>query len=139
MAEPRPHNSRLLPRCLLRRRLARIGPAHGLLQLTGVVKASGARAELEGVARVYDFPSSPRCVDVRVAASDAVKASHIQRSPLSMGGLRELGVACSRNKKNRSELLMRKMRHSVPWFYLNRPPLLPPRFLTVSEICAWSF
>ena len=25
-----------------------------------------------------------------------------------MGGLRELGVACSRNKKNRSELLMRK-------------------------------
>ena len=108
MAEPRPHNSRLLPRCLLRRRLARIGPAHGLLQLNGVVKASGARAELEGVARVYDFPSSPRCVDVRVAASDAVKASHIQRSPLSMGGLRELGVACSRNKKNRSELLMRK-------------------------------
>ena len=64
--------------------------AHGLLQLNGVVKASGARAELEGVARVYDFPSSPRCVDVRVAASDAVKASHIQRSPLSMGGLREL-------------------------------------------------
>ena len=90
MAEPRPHNSRLLPRCLLRRRLERIGPAHGLLQLKGVVKASGARAELEGVARVYDFPSSPRCVDVRVAASDAVKASHIQRSPLSMGGLREL-------------------------------------------------
>ena len=57
------------------------------------MKASGARAELEGVARVYDFPSSPRCVDVRVAASDAVKASHIQRSPLSMGGLRELGMS----------------------------------------------
>ena len=80
-----------------------------LLQLSSGVKATGGRAESEGVARVYDFPSSPRCVDVRVAASDAVKASHIQRSPLSMGGLRELGaVACSRNKKNIPELLMRK-------------------------------
>ena len=74
-------------------------PAHGLLQLNGGVKASGACAESEGMARVYDFPSSLRCVAVRVAASDAVKASHIQRSPLSMGGLCEPGRAISKSKK----------------------------------------
>ena len=74
-------------------------PAHGLLQLNGGVKASGACAESEGMARVYDFHSSLRCVVVRVAASDAVKASHIQRSPLSMGGLCEPGRAISKSKK----------------------------------------
>ena len=38
-------------------------------------------------AHVFDFPTRPRCVDVHVIVSDAVKGSHIQRSPLSMGGL----------------------------------------------------
>ena len=56
-------------------------PAHGLLQLNGGVKASGACAESEGMARVYDFPSYLRCVAVHVIVSDAVKGSHIQRSP----------------------------------------------------------
>ena len=51
------------------------------------VEASGAGAESEGDARAVDFPSCPRCVAVRVVVSDACKASHIQRSPLSMGGL----------------------------------------------------
>ena len=62
------------------------------------------------MAHVFDFPTRLRCVDVHVIVSDAVKGSHIQRSPLSMGGLRcELGaVACSRHKKNIAELIMRK-------------------------------
>ena len=64
-------------------------PAHGLLQLNGGVKASGACAESEGMARVYDFPSPLRCVAVHVIVSDAVKGSHIQRSPLSMGAQSE--------------------------------------------------
>ena len=83
--------------------------AHGLLQLNSGGKATGARAESEGAAHVFDFPTRPRCVDVHVIVSDAVKGSHIQRSPLSMGGLCELGaVACSRHKKNIAELIMRK-------------------------------
>ena len=61
--------------------------AHGLLQLNSGGKATGARAESEGAAHVFDFPTRPRCVDVHVIVSDAVKGSHIQRSPLSMGGL----------------------------------------------------
>ena len=134
MAEPRPRNSRLLPLCLLRKRLARTGvraSAHGLLQLNSGGKATGARAESEGVAHVFDFPTRPRCVVVHVIVSDAVKGSHIQRSPLSMGGLCELGaVACSRHKKNIEMSSRRKaVRHSVPWFSINRPPLLRPRFL----------
>ena len=83
--------------------------ARGLLQLNSGGKATGARAESEGAAHVFDFPTRPRCVDVHVIVSDAVKGSHIQRSPLSMGGLCELGaVACSRHKKNIAELIMRK-------------------------------
>ena len=85
------------------------GPARCLLQLNSGGKATGARAESEGAAHVFDFPTRPRCVDVHVIVSDAVKGSHIQRSPLSMGGLCELGaVACSRHKKNIAELIMRK-------------------------------
>ena len=61
--------------------------ARRLLQLNSGVEASGAGAESEGDARAVDFPSCPRCVAVRVVVSDACKASHIQRSPLSMGGL----------------------------------------------------
>ena len=77
------------------------------------VKASGGRAESEGVAHVFGFPTRLRCVDVHVIVSDAVKGSHIQRSPLSMEGLCELGaVACSRHKKNIAELIIEKMRHS---------------------------
>ena len=66
--------------------------ARWLLQLNSGVEASGAGAESEGDARAVDFPSCPRCVAVRVVVSDACKASHIQRSPLSMGGLCELGA-----------------------------------------------
>ena len=65
------------------------GPAHGLLQLNSGVEASGARAQSEGVAHVFEFPTRPRCVDVHVIVSDAVKGSHIQRSPLSMGAQSE--------------------------------------------------
>ena len=90
-------------------RFAMTGPARCLLQLNSGGKATGARAESEGAAHVFDFPTRPRCVDVHVIVSDAVKGSHIQRSPLSMGGLCELGaVACSRHKKNIAELIMRK-------------------------------
>ena len=53
------------------------------------VKASGGRAESEGVAHVFGFPTRLRCVDVHVIVSDAVKGSHIQRSPLSMGAQSE--------------------------------------------------
>ena len=63
------------------------GPARCLLQLNSGGKATGARAESEGAAHVFDFPTRPRCVDACAASSGAVKASHIQRSPLSMGGL----------------------------------------------------
>ena len=65
--------------------------ARRLLQLNSGVEASGAGAESEGDARAVDFPSCPRCVAVRVVVSDACKASHIQRSPLSMGRPLELG------------------------------------------------
>ena len=85
MAEPRPRNSRLLPPCLLRKPCEDRASAHGLLQLNSGGKATGARAESEGAAHVFDFPTRPRCVDVHVIVSDAVKGSHIQRSPLSMG------------------------------------------------------
>ena len=62
-----------------------------LLQLSCGVEATGGRAESEGVAHVFDFPTRPRCVDACAASSDAVKASHAQRSPLSMGGFGEPG------------------------------------------------
>ena len=60
-----------------------------LLQLSSGVKATGGRAESEGVAHVFDFPTRARCVDVHAIVSDAVKGSHIQRSPLSMGAQSE--------------------------------------------------
>ena len=72
-----------------------------LLQLSSGVKATGGRAESEGVAHVFDFPTRPRCVDVHVIVSDAVKGSHIQRSPLSMGAQSEPGRAISKSKKRR--------------------------------------
>ena len=43
--------------------------------------------ESERVERLFDFPTRARFVAVCVAASDTVKGSHIQRSPLSMGAL----------------------------------------------------
>jgi len=63
------------------------------------------------VEHVFDFPSSPRCVVVRVATSDAVEGSHVQRSPLSMGGLGELESGVLLYEKN-PRALMREMRHS---------------------------
>ena len=57
-----------------------------LLQLSSGVKATGGRAESEGVAHVFDFPTRARCVDVHAIVSDAVKGSHVQRGPLSMDG-----------------------------------------------------
>ena len=94
---------------VLLRRQERTGPASMPAAASSGGKASGGRAESKGVAHVFDFPTRPRCVDVHVIVSDAVKGSHIQRSPLSMGGLCELGaVACSRHKKNIAELIMRK-------------------------------
>ena len=70
-----------------------------LLQLSSGVKATSGRAESEGVAHVFDFPSRPRCVDACVASSDAVKGSHLQRNPLSMGGLGEPGSVIFKSKK----------------------------------------
>ena len=70
-----------------------------LLQLSSGVKATGGRAESEGVAHAFDFPTRPRCVDVHVIVSDAVKGSHVQRSPLSMGGLGEPGSVIFKSKK----------------------------------------
>ena len=52
-----------------------------LLQLSSGVKATGGRAESEGVAHVFDFPTRARCVDVHVIVSDVVKGSHVQREP----------------------------------------------------------
>ena len=60
-----------------------------LLQLSSGVKATGGRAESEGVAHVFDFPTRARCVDVHAIVSDAVKGSHVQRGPLSMGAQSE--------------------------------------------------
>ena len=73
------------------RRQERTGPASMPAAASSGVN-SGGRAESKGVAHVFDFPTRPRCVDVHVIVSDAVKGSHIQRSPLSMGGLCELGA-----------------------------------------------
>ena len=70
-----------------------------LLQLSSGVKATGGRAESEGVAHVFDFPTRARCVDVHAIVSDAVKGSHVQRSPLSMGGLGEPGSVIFKSKK----------------------------------------
>jgi len=77
---------------VLLRRQERTGPASMPAAASSGGKASGGRAESKGVAHVFDFPTRPRCVDVHVIVSDAVKGSHIQRSPLSMGGLCELGA-----------------------------------------------
>ena len=66
-----------------------------LLQLSSGVKATGGRAESEGVAHVFDFPTRARCVDVHAIVSDAVKGSHVQRGPLSMGAQSEPGPAIS--------------------------------------------
>ena len=72
-----------------------------LLQLSSGVKATGGRAESEGVAHVFDFPTRARCVDVHAIVSDAVKGSHVQRGPLSMGAQSEPGTAISKSKKRR--------------------------------------
>ena len=72
-----------------------------LLQLSSGVKATGGRAESEGVAHVFDFPTRARCVDVHVIVSDVVKGSHVQRGPLSMGAQSEPGRAISKSKKRR--------------------------------------
>ena len=72
-----------------------------LLQLSCGVEATGGRAESEGVAHVFDFPTRARCVDVHVIVSDVVKGSHVQRGPLSMGAQSEPGRAISKSKKRR--------------------------------------
>ena len=85
MAAPQPHGARPLPACPSPQAPENRRAARCLLQLKSGVKATGDGAEAEGVAHVFDFPTRPRCVDACVASSDAVKGSHVQRSPLSMG------------------------------------------------------
>ena len=80
-----------------------------LLQLSCGVEATGGRAESEGVAHVFDFPTRPRCVDVHVIVSDAVKGSHVQRGPLSMGAQSEPGTQRS-PKVKKGEIVLA---HSV--------------------------
>ena len=85
---------------VLLRRQERTGPASMPAAASSGGKASGGRAESKGVAHVFDFPTRPRCVDVHVIVSDAVKGSHIQRSPLSMGAQRvSQRRAISKSKK----------------------------------------
>ena len=84
-----PSTFALFQLAVLLRRRERTGPASMPASASSGVKASGGRAESEGVAHAFDFPTRPRCVDACVASSDAVKGSHIQRSPLSMGAQSE--------------------------------------------------
>ena len=97
---------------LLPRRRERIGPTSMPAAASSGVKASGGRAESEGVAHAFDFPTRPRCVDACVASSDAVKGSHIQRSPLSMGAFgfawRSVAHVRSPNTNNNAEINRRK-------------------------------
>ena len=90
-----------------------------LLQLSSGVKATGGRAESERVAHVFDFPTRARCVDVHAIVSDAVKGSHVQRGPLSMGAQSEPGTGISKSKKGERlcrltlwEMQQRKWAHS---------------------------
>ena len=61
----------------------------GIAYIAAHFREGPALEDVAAAAHVFDFPTRLCFVDVRVAASDAVKGSHIQRSPLSMGGLCE--------------------------------------------------
>ena len=95
-----------------------------LLQLSSGVKATGGRAESEGVAHVFDFPTRARCVDVHAIVSDAVKGSHVQRGPLSMGAQSEPGQRSPKVKKGEIVLA-----HSVGDATAQVGSLLGGRFL----------
>ena len=101
-----------------------------LLQLSCGVEATGGRAESEGVAHVFDFPTRPRCVDVHVIVSDAVKGSHVQRGPLSMGAQSEPGTQRS-PKVKKGEIVLA---HSVGDATAQVGSLLGGRFLLVIMI-----
>ena len=104
-----------------------------LLQLSCGVEATGGRAESEGVAHVFDFPTRPRCVDVHVIVSDAVKGSHVQRGPLSMGAQSEPGTQRS-PKVKKGEIVLA---HSVGDATAQVGSLLGGRFLSVPQVVPW--
>ena len=66
-----------------------------LLQLSSGVKATGGRAESEGVAHVFDFPTRARCVDVHAISWGVGSYMMSMRQVSSFEGLRGTRLVCT--------------------------------------------